>query len=288
MPRRYDAAVAELYQAPHGDFVRERKRLADELKAGGDKPGATTLAKLPRPTISAWAVNQLWWHARDAFDALFDTAAKLRKGDLRATGPYREATAKLRARAAVMLADAGHAATEATLRKVTSTLAALAANDGWEPDAPGTLAEDRDPPGFTAVGIGGPAEEPAGEVEPATAHAPDTHAKPTHDDDHAQRTQRDAAEAKRREEAEAKRAAAEAAAERKRAEQAAAKRAAEQRQLEDALRTAQHEVDRKTRDLERLRAAVAHAEGAVDKSQAVVDELAAKLAELVRASEEAS
>ena len=46
---------------------------------------ATRFAKLGRPTISAWAVNQLWWHARDAFDALFETAARLRKGDLHAT-----------------------------------------------------------------------------------------------------------------------------------------------------------------------------------------------------------
>lgn len=273
MASRYDAAVAELYQAPHGDFVRERKRLADELKASGDKPGATKLGKLPRPTISAWAVNQLWWHARDAFDALFETAGRLRNGDLRATTPYREATAKLRARAAVMLAEAGHAATEATLRKVTTTLAAIAAEGGWEPDAPGTLAADRDPPGFAGAGVApsddGEAEAPA----PAKPAAP---------------AARDGAAAAQQREAEARRAEAEAAAARRRAEQAAAKRAAEQRQLEDALRTAQHEVDRKTRDLERLRQAVAQAETAVDKAQAIVDELAAKLAELVREGEEAS
>ena len=68
---RYDDAVAELYQVPIDRFVAERKRLAGELKAAGDKDGAARLAKLARPPISAWAVDQLWWRARDGFDALF-------------------------------------------------------------------------------------------------------------------------------------------------------------------------------------------------------------------------
>src|SRR5215218_7653185 len=131
----FDDAVAELYQAPHGSFVAERKRLAGSLKAGGDKAGAAKLAKLNRPTMSAWAVNQLWWHARDAFDDLLTTAEKLRKGKLDAAGAHREAIAKLRARAARMLSDAGHAANEATLRRVTQSLSAIAVS-GWDPDPP--------------------------------------------------------------------------------------------------------------------------------------------------------
>jgi len=37
---RYDDAVASLFQVPLDQFVTERKRLAAELKAAGDKPGA--------------------------------------------------------------------------------------------------------------------------------------------------------------------------------------------------------------------------------------------------------
>jgi hypothetical protein len=55
----YEDAVATLYQAPFAEFVAERKRLAAELKASGDKVGAAGLAKLSRPPISAWTVNQL-------------------------------------------------------------------------------------------------------------------------------------------------------------------------------------------------------------------------------------
>jgi hypothetical protein len=152
----YEDAVRELYQTPLARFVAERKRLAGELRTAGDRSGAAALAKLPRPTTSAWAVNQLYWHARDAFDELLATAEKLRGGELAASGAHRDALAKLRARAARMLKDGGHAPTEATLRRVATTLSALAAAGGFDPDPPGTLAADRDPPGFEAAGIPAP------------------------------------------------------------------------------------------------------------------------------------
>ena len=148
MAADYDAALDELYQAPHGSFVDERKRLAAELKAAGDKTAAATLAKRARPAISAWVVNQLWWHARDAFESLLASAARLRDGDLGANAEHRASLTKLRARAAAMLGDAGHGATESTLRRVYQTIAAIAATGSWEPEAPGTLTGDRDPPGF--------------------------------------------------------------------------------------------------------------------------------------------
>lgn len=264
----YDEAVAALYQAPHGDFVGERKRLAGELKAAGDKAGATKLGKLARPPISAWTVNQLWWHARAAFDALFESAEKLRGGDLGATGEHRDAIAKLRARAQQILAEAGHAATESTLRRVTTTLAALAATGGFDPDPEGALSADRDPPGFEAVGISAPEM-----VERHAKPAPTVKEKP--------------AKAERDEAAEEeKRAQAEAAAERKKREQAEAKRLAELRGVETALSGAKSELERKQKELDRLEKAVEQARGVVEKAQAAVDELEAKLAELVRETEE--
>lgn len=148
MAADFDAALDELYQAPHASFVDERKRLAADLKAAGDKTAAATLAKRGRPTISAWVVNQLWWHARDAFESLLASAARLRDGDLGANAEHRESLTKLRTRAAAMLGDAGHGATESTLRRVHQTIAAIAATGTWEPEAPGTLTADRDPPGF--------------------------------------------------------------------------------------------------------------------------------------------
>lgn len=181
-----DTAVRELYQVPLDQFVAERKRLAKELA----KPDAKALLAKRRPPISAWIVNQLWWHARDAFDRMMETAEKLRKGHADADKPHREAIAKLRARAATLLKDAGHAANEGVLRRVTTTLSAIAAAGGWQPSEPGTLADDLDPPGFGAVGLAQLPTPPAPKSHPST--------KSKKGDDEADRKEREA-EARRKE-----------------------------------------------------------------------------------------
>ena len=255
----YDEAVRELYQAPLAQFVAERKRLAGELKTAGDKSAAAELGKRARPTISAWAVNQLWWHARDAFEALLATADKLRAGDIAATTAHRDAIAKLRARAARMLEDADHSATESVLRRVTGSLAAIAAN-GWEPDAPGTLAADRDPPGFEAVGAIAPRPAPA----PAKQH--DGHHR-KHDAHADLERERARAEAEERE--------------RKRREEAERTRAkAERHRLEAALRTAKGDVATRERELRAAEKQVEAAQKAIEKAKQVVDDLEDKLREL--------
>src|SRR5690349_11150689 len=165
MATSYEQAISELFQAPHERFVAERKRLSSELKAAGDKAGATRLSGLARPPVSAWAVNQLWWHARAELEQLFRAAAQQRAGERSAAAAHRQKLAELRARAGELLQGAGHAATEATLRRVTMTLAALAAAGNFEPDAPGALTADRDPPGFEAAFAGALEPSAAGEDE---------------------------------------------------------------------------------------------------------------------------
>lgn len=149
----YEEAVAELFRGPHATFVAERKRLAGELKAAGDKAGAATFAGLGRPPISAWAVNQLWWQHRAEFEVLLQTAKTMREGDLSVTATHREYLTKLLAHAEQVLTEAGNAAGPATLRRVGTTLSAIAARGGFEPEPPGALTDDRDPPGFEAAGI---------------------------------------------------------------------------------------------------------------------------------------
>lgn len=269
MAASYDEAVAELYQAPHASFVSERKRLAGEVKTAGDKVGATRVSKLGRPPISAWAVNQLWWHAREAFDKLLATATQLRDGDLGATSAHREALAALRARAATLLTEAGNAATEATLRRAATTLSAIAANGGFDPDPPGALSDDRDPPGFEAAGIPGLAAPAAKAPKPDGAAADPEEAEA--------QTKR---ETKRASDAEEARERSEAASARRRAEEAAAKKIAERHRAEAALRTANGDIERRARDVDRLRKAVEEAEAALDKAKAIATDLEAKLEEL--------
>jgi len=273
---RYEDAVESLFQAPLEQFVAERKRLAGELKAAGDKDGAARLAKLARPPISAWVVDQLWWRARRAFDALFETAERMRRGDLAATTAHREAIANLRAQAVQILSDAQHGATETTLRRVTQTLSALAATGGWDPDAPGALSADRDPPGFEAVGISNVLQfpvQPRTEPAPETRGARDAEAAPARDS-------RDGDELKRRRDLEAAAARAEAAAAQRRIEAERARAAAERHRIAAALRTAQGDVAQRQREVVKLERDLAHARDQVAQAQAVVMDLEERLAQL--------
>ena len=140
-----DQALQQLYQSTPKDFTAERKRLATELRGRGDEAAAKDLAARRRPTTSAWAVNQLYWHARDAFDDMLAAAKKVRKGDLDATGDLRDANAALRKRAAELLKAAGLAVSEALIRRVSTTLSAIAANGGSSPTSPARSSRSRSP-----------------------------------------------------------------------------------------------------------------------------------------------
>jgi hypothetical protein len=295
MESSYEQAVSALYRAPHESFVSERRRLARELKAEGDKSGAAQLAKLGRPPISAWAVNQLWWHAREAFDELFDTAAQLRSGKLTASPAHRKAIARLGVRAQQLLSEGGHSASDATLRRVTMTLSGLAAAGSFEPDTPGALTNDRDPPGFEAFGIASSSDEPVGN-EPAVSEkpAPRSPAQPfghreaphaaLNDgkalDIHAAERKREAeaAAAERKREAEAaaaerKRQAEAAAAERKREAEAQARR----QKLESELGDAKAELAEREHERDRVAKQLATAEREVERARASVDAAQAEL-----------
>jgi hypothetical protein len=49
--------IDELYQLPLDEFTAARNALA---KSTGD----ASIKKLEKPSLSAWAVNQLFWHQR--------------------------------------------------------------------------------------------------------------------------------------------------------------------------------------------------------------------------------
>jgi hypothetical protein len=268
MVSAYEKAVTELYQAPHESFVAERTRLASELKVD-DKAAAARLAKLGRPSISAWAVNQLWWHSREAFDALFETAAKLRAGKLIASADHRKALAKLGAAAHKLLKDSGHGGADATLRRVAMTLSGLAAVGSFDPDPSGALSRDRDPPGFEAFGMANLDDnaEPAPKTEPhSKAKSPVKHAAAEAKGQHAAEAKgQHAAEAKRREAAAASARA--AAAERQHAAEAHAKRQAHLRDLESALRDAKSELTEREHEHARLSRELAAAERDVERAR---------------------
>lgn len=168
-----DVAIASLFQAPLEQFVPVRKQLSAELKAAGDKEGAARLLKLKRPTLSVWVVNQLWWLEQGSFAALLANARRMSIGDLTGTVEHRRVLGELREAARRLLTEAGHPANEATLRRSMTTLSALAAAGGFDPDRPGALQSDRDPPGFEALTLSfAPSDTPTPETPAKSAAAP--------------------------------------------------------------------------------------------------------------------
>jgi hypothetical protein len=113
--------------------------------------------------VSAWVANQLYWTHRGAFDRLFAAGEQFRNAqaaqlagksaDLR--GPLearREALGELTKLAADVLRDAGHPSSPEMMRRIMTTLEALATygNHSGAPPA-GRLTADIDPPGFEAL-----------------------------------------------------------------------------------------------------------------------------------------
>jgi hypothetical protein len=152
-----------LFRLPLDQFTSARNALAARLKKNGHADQAEQIKALNKPPVSAWTVNQLFWRERKPFDALLASGANLRKaqasqlaggkGDLRgALDAHRQALSALATQAAAILREAGHADSPDTLRRVTTTLEALAAyGDQAGAPQPGRLTADVDPPGFEAL-----------------------------------------------------------------------------------------------------------------------------------------
>ena len=133
-------AVDQLHAVPLEDFVAERKRLAKELRSGGDRDAAAELAKLPKPSAPAWALNHVareepaavadWLGATGALrDA--STHADRSSGDaLRAAmAAHREATRQLLATVRERARPNGRPLTEPMLDRVRDLLQAATADE---------------------------------------------------------------------------------------------------------------------------------------------------------------
>src|SRR3989338_3655888 len=133
------ADIDALFQLPVNEFIPARDALAARLKAAGRVEAGSRVKALAKPPLSAWAVNQLFWRHRKAFDALLAAGERLRRGQatsLRAAGKgdapreameeRRAALAELTTRAGALLEAAGHAASPDVARRMTTTLDALA------------------------------------------------------------------------------------------------------------------------------------------------------------------
>jgi hypothetical protein len=276
-----DAEIASLYRLPPGDFVHARNELAARLRAV-DRKAAAEVKKLAKPSMSAWAVNQAYWNARDEFEAMLDAGDQLRElqkralGGERATGvqaamaAQRSALVQVVKHATHALTQAGHGSNKAVLRRVVTTLEALAAyGHAASAPTPGRLSADVPAPGFDVLAqlAQVPVSVPAS--VPAAPAAPRVPAATTANDNVAsEREQAEQAERERAERA-ARRAARERAREQARAAVDRARTELESRRqaLDRAARTEKDALD----EVYSAERAVAAAEQALARAVAARD-----------------
>ena len=129
----------ELYGLALDQFVPERTALAKALRSAGERETAARVAKLGKPTVGAWAVNQVVRTQHSAVARLFEAGDALKRAqadvvagrgsaaELReATAVKRDALDELVRAARGLLDSQGHGPSEATLARVSATLDAAA------------------------------------------------------------------------------------------------------------------------------------------------------------------
>lgn len=244
MPARtLEAQIDGLYQLQLDEFTAARNALAKE--AGSD---AARVRALQKPSVAAWAVNQLYWQKRDVWDALIAAAENARRahkavlsgrsGDVRASSEVHEESVEAALKATLaLLQSSGHPLTDATRQQIATTIRALPGSD-----APGRLTHPLQPGGFemlAGVALTGGAKKHT--HAPAPPRAPKEEAPP--------RTKRDAKILTR-------------------AREAAASAARALREAEQAVRREEFEIARTTREEKRASEAVEKAREALTRAQA--------------------
>jgi hypothetical protein len=170
------AELDRLFAAPLTTFVEERKRLAAELKASGRPKEAIELGKTPKPSASAWVVNQLARQEAPLLKSLADTTARLQGAQrpgakaaradhtTQALAAHREALKLLRTRAEEILTASGQAARPQILEKVVRNLRVGMASQEIRPRIEsGRLVQDLAEEDFVSLlgGPSGPADDDA-------------------------------------------------------------------------------------------------------------------------------
>jgi hypothetical protein len=136
-----------LLTVPLPTFVAERRRVVDILKRAGRRDDAAEIAKLVKPSLPVWVINQLARREGALIKRLGGLTADLRgapidrqglRGDTEHAGAsdyarimaaHRDALKSLRTAAEKIVVASGHGSNPHTLERVVHTLRAGVAND---------------------------------------------------------------------------------------------------------------------------------------------------------------
>jgi hypothetical protein len=166
----------ELFALPLDEFTAARDKLAADLKKD-DAAAAARVKKLRKPSVAAWAVNQLARRHSDAMEKLLALREEMDDAgaaQLRFLGEKRRRLlADLVKKAEALLQEGGHGSSAATLEKVTQTLQAGATEEEVELLRNGTLTRELSPSGFEGFAFSspGPAVEEPSRPSKATERA---------------------------------------------------------------------------------------------------------------------
>ena len=165
-PRRskLDTEIQRLYGLPFGEFTAARNSLAKQLKKDGDKDASEEVASLPKPTVSAWAVNHLFTTHSEDMEELLASGDRARKalrsilsggdpGALRdAIQEARDLANTLRDRAVEAVAEETRKPSPAVVDRIATNLQSLAFSPAAEPVIErGWMDVDLPPPGFEVL-----------------------------------------------------------------------------------------------------------------------------------------
>ncbi|TQK42655.1 hypothetical protein FBY35_4083 [Streptomyces sp. SLBN-118] len=168
-----ESITDELYALYPADFTAARNARAAAVRKAGDRELAGQIQALRRPTISAWAGNQLVRRQPDQVQTLISLGEGLRQAhrdldgeQLRELSRQQHALVGAVARQARQLAaEAGHPVSEGVQYEIEATLhAVLADSQAAQEWAAGRLTRPLSPPvGFTAA---------TADIVPRTAPSP--------------------------------------------------------------------------------------------------------------------
>jgi uncharacterized protein YhaN len=145
-----DDQIDHLYQLPLDEFTGARNALA---KDSGD----AAIKKLEKPSLAAWAVNQLYWQQRKLYDELIKTSGQVRtahkqmlagkSADVRAVEVFHgEAMRKAKDAIRKIIEAGGNSSSDGVMTPISETLDALPTTD-----PPGRLTKPLRRTGFEAL-----------------------------------------------------------------------------------------------------------------------------------------
>jgi ribosomal protein S6 len=153
-----DDEAAELLAGPLNEFTSRRNAKARELKQAGQRELAAEVGGLKKPSVAVWAVNRLAHHNRSLLERLRRAGEDVVRAQSTAVAGQknaaqglrtvsdalqRELEGSVRATADVLQAE-GHAADEATLRRVREMLrlGAVSGGETWDRLQRGALIDE--------------------------------------------------------------------------------------------------------------------------------------------------